>query len=64
MECYATDILPEAEHFLEKTVKFKQNDIGKEILPFDDNYFDAIYTKSLIEHIDNYSFFLANAKEY
>ena len=62
VECYATDILPEAENFLEKTVKFKQNDIGKEILPFDDNYFDAIYTKSLIEHIDNYSFFFNECK--
>lgn len=62
VECYATDILPEAENFLEKIVKFKQNDIGKERLPFNDNFFNAIYTKSLIEHINNHSFFFNECK--
>ena len=62
IECYATDILQEAKNLLDKSVKFRQNDIGKEKLPFDDNFFDAIYTKSLVEHIDNHSFFFYECK--
>ena len=62
VECYATDILQDAENLLEKKVKFQQNDIGKEKLPFNDNFFDAIYTKSLVEHINNHSFFFYECK--
>ena len=38
--------------------------IAKDELPFENNFFDAIYTKSLIEHINNHEFFLVNVKEH
>ncbi len=55
--CYGTDILPSAKNFLDDSVNFSKHDISKEKLPFEDNFFDAIYTKSLIEHISNHKFF-------
>ena len=62
LDCHATDILSESEKFLDKKIKFFQNEIGKESLPFEDNFFDVIYTKSLIEHINNHEFFFEECK--
>jgi ubiquinone/menaquinone biosynthesis C-methylase UbiE len=44
------DISPEAANY-EKTLDIRLCDIEKELLPFDDNSFDVVYSKSFIEHL-------------
>jgi len=60
--CYATDILLSAKNHLNKDINFSKHDVSNEKLPFKDNFFDAIYTKSLIEHISNHEFFFNECK--
>ena len=60
--CYATDILPTAKNYLNEKIIFSKHDVSREKLPYDDNFFDAIYTKSLIEHISNHEFFFSECK--
>lgn len=62
IECYATDTLIDSSNYLSKKIKFFQNNIEKEKLPFEDNFFDAIYTKSLLEHINNHELFFLECK--
>ena len=62
VNCFATDLLESAKNFLDKKVIFNQNDINKNKLPYDDNFFDAIYTKSLIEHLSDHEFFFKECK--
>lgn len=62
VNCFATDILTSAKKFLVDEVDFKQHDINKHKLPYDDNFFDAIYTKSLVEHLSEHSFFFNECK--
>ena len=57
VKCFATDMLASAKNFLTDKVDFKQHDINNNKLPYDDNFFDAIYTKSLIEHLYDHEFF-------
>ena len=60
--CYATDVLLSAKENLNKNIIFSKHDVSKEKLPYEDNFFDAIYTKSLIEHISNHEFFFNECK--
>jgi len=62
MNCFATDALENAETYLDKGITFKQNNISLNPLPFDDNFFDVIFTKSVIEHIDKHEFFFKECK--
>tara|TARA_B100000989_G_scaffold280855_1_gene244604 strand:- start:376 stop:1035 length:660 start_codon:yes stop_codon:yes gene_type:complete len=62
LDCYATDVLLGVEKYLNKKVSFSQNDISKNQLPYDDDFFDAIYTKSVIEHLDNHEIFFNECK--
>lgn len=62
VNCFATDILLNAKDSLNDKVQFKQHDINKNVLPYKDNFFDAIYTKSLIEHLSNHEFFFNECK--
>ena len=62
IKCYATDILFDSSKYLSTDIKFTQNNIEKEKLPYDDNFFDAIYTKSLLEHIRNHDLFFKECK--
>ena len=62
VDCYATDILEESQQYLNNNIKFSLNNIAKDELPFENNFFDAIYTKSLIEHINNHEFFFSECK--
>ena len=62
VNCFATDILLSAKDYLVDKVDFKQHDINKNELPYDDNFFDAIYTKSLLEHIGNNDLFFKECK--
>ena len=47
---------------LNDKIKFSLNDIDKDKLPFENNFFDAIYSKSLIEHINNHQLFFSECK--
>ena len=62
IQCYATDQLESAKINLNDDIIFHKNDISEEKLPFEDNFFDTIYSKSLIEHINNHKFFFAECK--
>ena len=62
VDCYATDILEESKQFLNDKIQFSLNDISKDKLPFEDGFFDAIYSKSLIEHINNHQLFFNECK--
>lgn len=55
-------MLLSAKENLNKNISFVQHDMSKESLPFEDNFFDAIYTKSFIEHINNHNFFFNECK--
>lgn len=62
VDCYATDKLKESKELLNDKIKFSLNDIDKDKLPFENNFFDAIYSKSLIEHINNHQLFFSECK--
>ena len=50
LECYGLDLSPCAGGFLEG-IEVKQTDVENEPLPYKDDYFDIIYSKSLMEHL-------------
>ncbi len=52
LECHAVE---RSEYSLRelKHIEIKKADISKERLPYDDNVFDIVYHKSLIEHLYN-----------
>tara|TARA_B100001123_G_scaffold161739_1_gene186593 strand:- start:998 stop:1660 length:663 start_codon:yes stop_codon:yes gene_type:complete len=60
--CYATDKLVSAKSNLNENVVFSVHNISNEKLPYEDNFFDAIYTKSLIEHISNHEHFFKECR--
>lgn len=49
LDTYGVDLSDFCKKFFSK-LKFKKVDLEKEKLPFEDNFFDVIYSKSLIEH--------------
>jgi len=49
LHAYGVDISDYCKKFF-PNLKFKNVDLEKEKLPFDDNFFDIIYSKSIIEH--------------
>lgn len=49
LDGYGVDLSDYCKNFFPK-IKFKKTDLANEKLPFDDNYFDIIYSKSIIEH--------------
>ena len=50
------------KNIYKKIFLFQKHDISSEKLPYEDNFFDAIYTKILIEHISNHEFFFNECK--
>ena len=50
MQCYGLDLSPEAGAMVEG-IEVKQANLDNEPLPFENNYFDFIYHKSLLEHL-------------
>ena len=50
MQCYGLDLSPQAGSMVEE-VEVKQGNLETDRLPYDDNYFDFIYHKSLLEHL-------------
>ncbi len=49
LDAYGVDMSDYCKKFF-PSLKFKKVDLEKEQLPFDDNFFDVIYSKSIIEH--------------
>ena len=60
--CYATDKLVSAKSNLNENVAFSVYNISNEKLPYEDNFFDAIYTKSVVEHISNHEHFFKECR--
>jgi SAM-dependent methyltransferase len=60
MECHGIDLSPQAGSLLED-IKVKQADLEKDRLPYEDNFFDVVYNKSLMEHLWNPDEFLHEA---
>ncbi len=50
MEVYGCDISPQAGEEL-NNIEVKQTDIENDPLPYDDNFFDVVFSKSLLEHL-------------
>jgi len=46
---YGVDLLDYCKEFF-PNLKFKKSDMANEKLPYEDNFFDVIYSKSVIEH--------------
>ena len=61
MDVYGCDLSPQAGEDLEGIV-VKQVDIENESLPYDDNYFDVVYSKSLLEHLWKPDLYLKEAR--
>ena len=49
LNCFGVDQFNHAENYFPKT-KLKISDLENEKLPYDDNYFDVVFSKSVIEH--------------
>ena len=49
LKVYGVDLSNYSQNFFPR-INFKKVDLSKDSLPFDDNFFDVIYSKSLIEH--------------
>jgi ubiquinone/menaquinone biosynthesis C-methylase UbiE len=49
LKIYAADISDYVKEYC-PNVNFKQANLEQEKIPFDDNYFDIVYTKSFVEH--------------
>jgi SAM-dependent methyltransferase len=50
MDVYGCDLSPQAGEDLDG-IEIKQTDIENNSLPYDDDYFDVVYSKSLLEHL-------------
>lgn len=60
VDVYGLDLSPEAPLFA-KDLNIKVCDLEKDKLPYPDNYFDVIYSKSFLEHLRDPSKFLNEA---
>lgn len=60
LDVYGLDLSPEAPLFA-KDLNIKVCDLEKDKLPYPDNYFDVIYSKSFLEHLRDPSKFLNEA---
>ena len=49
LNCFGVDQFNHAENYFPNT-KLKISDLENEKLPYDDNYFDVVFSKSVIEH--------------
>ena len=61
MECYGIDISSFAGKDLNLIEVETGIDFNKDILPYKDNFFDIIYSKSLMEHLEKPEHFLKEA---
>lgn len=62
INCYATDINISSKKNLNKKIIFSKNNILIDKLYFPDNYFDFIYSKSVIEHLEDHENFFSEIK--
>ena len=57
LECYGVDLSPEAGKLLD-SIEVLKCDFEKQLMPYEDNFFDVVYNKSLLEHLRNPDYFL------
>lgn len=63
LDCYGIDISHNAGYLSEKKIKIKNGiNVEQDVWPFPDNYFDCIYSKSLMEHLQDPQKYLNEAK--
>ena len=63
LDCYGIDISHNAGYLSEKKIKIKTGiNVEQDMWPFPDNYFDCIYSKSLMEHLQDPQKYLNEAK--
>lgn len=62
LECYGLDLSPHAGTLCPTVELKKEIDLENDKWPFPDNYFDVVYSKSLMEHLRNPDKFLAEAR--
>lgn len=60
LECYGADLSPQAGSML-KGLEVKQANFDEDKLPFDDDCFDFVYHKSLLEHLRHPDHFMREA---
>ena len=58
LKCYGTDISMHAKDRISGFAEFYMVNIESGLLPFNDNFFDIVFTKSVIEHFYNPSNFI------
>jgi SAM-dependent methyltransferase len=57
MESYGLDLSPRAGEFLQG-IEVKQANLDNDPFPYEDNFFDVVYSKSLMEHLHHPDKFL------
>ena len=62
VKLYAIDINDNSKINLDDGINFEKCDIENNKLPFDNNFFDAIYSKSVLEHLKNADNFFKETK--
>lgn len=63
VKLYTIDINENSKKYLNKDIVFKKCNVEIEKLPFEDNLFDVVYSKSVIEHLINpKNFFVENKR--
>ena len=58
IDCYGIDKRDEAVN-INKNFIIKECDLEKQKFPYDDNFFDIVFSKSVIEHVENADNFLS-----
>jgi SAM-dependent methyltransferase len=61
LNCYGTDLSEEAKKYM-PNIDISRCNVEKELLPYSDNFFDIIYSKSLLEHLREPENFLKEAR--
>ena len=60
LNVFGTDLSPQSQ-VLNPDIEIKTCDIEKDPLPYSDDFFDIVYSKSLLEHLSHPEFYLREA---
>ena len=64
LDCYGIDISDSAGNLFKQNLKIKTGiNVEQDTWPFPDNYFDCVYSKSLMEHLQDPQSILLRQKE-
>tara|TARA_B100000131_G_C17966861_1_gene552746 strand:- start:134 stop:802 length:669 start_codon:yes stop_codon:yes gene_type:complete len=62
VDLYTVDINDNSKKYLNKDIIFEKCNLDKDKLPFEKNFFDVVYSKSVIEHLNNPENFFLESK--